>query len=200
MSVAIASPGGIGLAFENVDIWVPLRGTGSTSAASVGHVVVFCISDVAQITTDGATSTPGADGVVGGLLSSVTRSYTSSTAPKAQWAGVVQEIGTPLTTEGPGLSTTMYRVRVAGKATAFVQHPANTAVVRGVPLIISDGATAGETAGYLQARGVGATSAATARYVGIMLDATLAGTTSTGGLATVLFDGINGFGSANDLG
>ncbi len=200
MSVAISCPNGIGISFEDVDIWVPLRGAGSTSTASVGHVVVFCVADVAQITADGVTSTALADGVVGGLLSSVTRSYTSTDAPKAQWAGVVQEVGTPNTTSEVGASNTLYRVRVAGVTQAFVQHPANTSVGRGAPLIISDGATTGETAGYLQARGRGATSTATARYVGIMLDTSLSGTTSTGGLAKVLFDGLNGFGSANDLG
>lgn len=198
MTTALANPTGLGLCFENIDVPVLLRGTDATSAGAVGLTVCFTVLDVAEIATDGATSSIQ-DGVAGGALSNVTLSYTS-TNPLSMYCGVIVTVGTPMSTAEPGEARIyQHMVRVAGVVSAYVQMPDNTSVGRGYGLILADGVTAGETAGYLQARGTMSTSTLSGRYVGIFLDTSLAGTTSDGALSTVLFNGLNGFGSCNDL-
>lgn len=184
---------GIGLNLEDVIVSAAVRG--STDAA-VGDVVCFALKDYLQIAASPITD----PGPPTSLFANVVRDYTSTNATGAVFAialtATAASTSTATSTDLPKLG----RFLVQGRCKAKVQHSTgNTAWVRGAPLVVSYATTGGVKQGYLDALGQGATSTATAKFVGIALEgsatAIASGNTSVGALCDVLFDGLNGFGS-----
>lgn len=193
--------GKIGLDFETVDVRCFLRGdpTAATSTVSAGDLVAFCIADVAEITGDtfdtGLTSATYVPGARNSMFANVTKNYTSTNVG-VQLFGIALESGTCATSANVNSKIS---VRVRGIVKAAVQSAdGTTSVSIGSDLMPSTPGGTGNKAGFLDASvSASPTSTATRRKIGIALQATSA--TSVGSVMYVLFDGLNGFGSANNL-
>lgn len=192
--------GKIGLDFETIDVRCYLRGdsTAATSTVSAGDLVAFCVADVAEITNDTFDSLCAtavfAPGARNSMFANVTKNYTSTNVG-VQLFGIALEGNTCATSLNV---TPKINVRVRGLVRAAVQSADNaTSIAIGQDLMSATPGGAGNKAGYLDASpSASPTSTATRRKIGIALQATSA--TSVGSVMYVLFDGLNGFGSANN--
>lgn len=192
MSTPIANPeGAYGFNMETIDFTAAVRGT---STANVGDIVSIALLDGATL-IDVPDYT--ASGTYQSVFSNVTKNYTS-TCPSSQMFAVCLSKCDGNTSTAP--KTLMRgRFRLRGPAVASVASPTNTAQGIGARLTVMHTSTtlAGCTIGTLNTDGSGTTSTTQTRILGLLLETTSA--TSVPALKKVLFDGLNGFGSLNNL-
>lgn len=204
---------GYGFDLEDTYATVAIRGTPGTNDVVPGDIVALCVLDYLRIgTTTAPTSTPGP---VNSIFANATKAYGNT-------ANVVQIFGVALdkcaavlsTAAGSGLNVMpTCRIKLTGRVKAYVNSSASVNTpsgastwARGSPLVVSNITAAGSIKGVLDAcgwadNGTAALSTVALRthsckIVGIALSS---GSGSTAVLQDVLFDGINGFGSCNNV-